>query len=146
MRPADEVARLRAAIIDEAKTWIGTPFHHMACRKGAGADCLGLIYGVYRAVGVVGEVEIPFYRPDQFQHRSAETYLDGLLRYGWEVERPEPGDVALFKYGRVFWHGGIVVEWPKLIHAFADRREVCEGNAEQGRLATHRPVKFVSAF
>ena len=79
-------------------------------------------------------------------HRSAETYLDGLLRYGREVERAEPGDVALFKYGRVFWHGGIVTEWPTLIHAFADRRQVCWGNAEQGRLATHRPVKFISAF
>jgi NlpC/P60 family putative phage cell wall peptidase len=136
----------RQAIIAEAKTWIGTRFHHMASLKGAGCDCLGLIYGVYRAVGLVGEIKIPFYRPDQFRHRSEETYLAGLLEYGHEVDCPEPGDIALFKYGRLYWHGGIVVEWPKLIHAFADRGEVCWGDGENGRLAQHRPVKFLSAF
>jgi NlpC/P60 family putative phage cell wall peptidase len=135
----------RQAIIDEAKTWLGTRFHHMACVKGAGVDCLHLIYGVYRHVGLVGEIEIPFYRPDQFQHRREETYLEGLLQYGHRVERPEPGDVAIFKYGRVFWHAGIVVDWPLLIHAFAERGEVCLGDADQGRLRG-RDVVFVSVF
>lgn len=145
-RDPSTITRLRQAVIDEAQTWLTTPFHHMACLKGAGVDCLGLIYGVYRAVGLVGEVKIPFYRPDQFQHRGEETYLKGLLQHGRIVEQPEPGDVVLFKYGRVFWHGAIVVDWPRLIHAYAERRCVCWGNAEHGRLAQHRPLVFISAF
>lgn len=136
----------RQAIIDEARTWLGTRFHHGQWVKGAGVDCLGLIYGVYRAVGIVGEIEIPFYRPDFMHHRDGESYLEGLLQYGREVERPEPGDIALFKYGRVFGHGAIVVEWPLLIHAFAERGEVCWGDAEQGRLARHRPVIFLTGL
>lgn len=143
--PPEEVARLRAAIIAEARTWLGTRFHHRAWVKRAGADCLGLIYGVYRAVGLIGEVDIPFYRPDQFLHRKEETYLEGLFQYGHEVAHPEPGDVALFKYGQVYWHGAIVIDWPLLIHAFAERGEVCLGDADQGRLRG-RNVVFLSVF
>ena len=40
---------LRAALAAEARSWIGTPYHHRASTKGAGADCLGLIRGVWRA-------------------------------------------------------------------------------------------------
>src|SRR6516162_6598439 len=135
----------RQAIIDEAKTWIGTRFHHMQAVKGAGVDCLGLIYGVYRAVGLIGDIAIPFYRPDYMHHRDDESYLEGLLQYGHPVAHPEAGDVALLRYGRVYAHGAIVVEWPRLIHAFAERGEVCWGDGEQGRLLG-RSVKFVSAL
>ena len=40
----------RAAIIAEARGWIGTPYCHQASLKGAGCDCLGLIRGVWRAL------------------------------------------------------------------------------------------------
>jgi cell wall-associated NlpC family hydrolase len=145
-RDPAEVLRLRQAIIAEAETWLGTRFHHMEALKGAGTDCLGLIYGVYRAVGLVDEIKIPFYRADQMLHRDDESYLAGLMQYGGrEVEHPEPGDVAMFVYGRLYWHGAIVVQWPRLIHAFAERREVCRGDGEQGRLRG-RPRKFLSVF
>ena len=29
-------------IVTQARTWIGTPFHHQARLKGKGCDCLGL--------------------------------------------------------------------------------------------------------
>jgi NlpC/P60 family putative phage cell wall peptidase len=144
-RDPEEIARLRAAIVAEAESWIGTTFHHRAWVKGAGADCLGLIYGVYRAVGLIDDIKIPFYRPDFMHHRDEETYLGGLLEHGHRVERPEAGDVAMFKYGRVFGHAGIVVDWPHLIHAFAERGRVCPGEADQGRLR-RRKVVFLSIF
>ncbi len=50
---------------------------------------------------------------------SAERYLEGLLRYAREIAGPPlPGDIALFRFGRTFSHGAIVVEWPRLIHAY----------------------------
>jgi NlpC/P60 family putative phage cell wall peptidase len=140
-----EVDPRRQAIITEAKSWLHTRFHHRAWVKGAGCDCLGLIYGVYRACGLVSEIKIPFYRPDFMHHRSDETYLKGLLQHGHRVERPEPGDVALYKYGRVMGHAAIVIEWPLLIHAFAERGEVCLGNGDQGRLRG-RELVFLSVF
>lgn len=38
-------------IVDEARTWIGTPFRHQGRLKRVGVDCVGLIVGVGVAVG-----------------------------------------------------------------------------------------------
>ena len=39
-------------IVTQARTWIGTPFHHQARLKGKGCDCLGLIVGVVDELGL----------------------------------------------------------------------------------------------
>ena len=39
----------RAAIVAEARAWIGTRYCHQASVKGVGCDCLGLVRGVWRA-------------------------------------------------------------------------------------------------
>ncbi len=41
---------LSAAIVAEARAWIGTPYRHQASLKGIGCDCLGLLRGVWRDV------------------------------------------------------------------------------------------------
>lgn len=108
----------RTAVIAEAMTWIGTPFHHAARVKGAGVDCLMLLAEVYERAGVTGHIAPPFYVPDWHLHRDAEKYLEGLASYTMAIEAPEPGDIALFKHGRTFSHGAIVIEWPRVIHAY----------------------------
>jgi NlpC/P60 family putative phage cell wall peptidase len=109
----------RAAILGEAQSWIGTPFHHAARVKGAGVDCLMLLAEVYEQAGVAPHIEPPFYVPDWHMHQGAERYMEGLLHYAREIAGPPlPGDIALFRFGRTFSHGAIVVEWPRLIHAY----------------------------
>jgi hypothetical protein len=44
----------REAIVAEARTWIGTPFHHQGCVKQVGCDCIGFIAGVALALGIEG--------------------------------------------------------------------------------------------
>ena len=112
------VSAQRQAVIAEAESWIGTPFHHAARVKGAGVDCLMLLAEVYEHAGVTGRVEPPFYVPDWHLHRDAERYMVGLLGYAREIDAPGPGDVALFKFGRTFSHGTIVTSWPRLVHAY----------------------------
>ena len=63
-----------------------------------------------------------------------------------------PADIVLWRFGRCFSHGAIVVDWPIVIHAYLGRGCMLEdaGKAEwlsrigEGRdaLARHRPVKF----
>lgn len=43
----------RRAIVAEARTWLNTPYRHQGRRKGHGVDCLGLISGVARSLGLV---------------------------------------------------------------------------------------------
>lgn len=114
----------RAAVVAEAASWIGTPFHHAARVKGAGVDCLMLLAEVYERAGVSAHIEPPFYVPDWHLHRDAERYREGLLRYARPIAGPPqgpeplPGDIALFRFGRTFSHGAIVIQWPRLIHAY----------------------------
>jgi len=136
----------RAAIVAEAVSWIGTPFHHAARIKGAGVDCLMLLAEIYERAGVVGHVEPPFYVPDWHLHRDAERYLDGLARHATEIAGPpRPGDIALFRFGRTFSHGAVVIEWPRLVHAYWAARMVTWADATLYPLAG-RSVKFFSPF
>jgi NlpC/P60 family putative phage cell wall peptidase len=139
----------RGAVVAEAESWLRTPYHHMARVKGAGADCLTLLAEVYEKAGVIPHVEVPFYPPDWNLHRDAERYLEGITRYAREVPfctgiGPAPGDAAVFKFGRSFAHGAIVVDWPRLIHAW-HKAGVVYADATQGQLAL-RPVRIFDPF
>jgi NlpC/P60 family putative phage cell wall peptidase len=111
----------RAAVIAEARRWLGTPYHHMGRIRGVGVDCVMLLAEVYAAVGVLPEIAIGYYPQDWHMHRSEELYLDGLKKYSMRIDSPQPGDVAMFKFGRTESHGAIVVAWPQVIHALMGR-------------------------
>ncbi len=139
------VARLRRAVVEEARGWIGTPFHHEARVKGAGVDCLMMLAEVYERAGVVGPIAVPYYPADWHMHRDVERYMEGLLGYARPIEGPPlPGDIALFRFGRTYSHGAIVVEWPRLIHAYW-AIGVVWGDATLYPLRD-RPVRFFSPF
>jgi len=135
----------RLAVIEEARGWLRTPYHHMGRVKGCGADCLTLLAEVYEAAGVLPHIDVPFYPPDWNLHRDAERYLDGVTQYAREIDGPpQAGDVAVFLYGRCFAHGAIVVAWPLLIHAWWNAG-VVYGDADRPPLAA-RPVRFFDPF
>lgn len=134
----------RHLVVAEAASWIGTPFHHAGRVKGAGVDCLMLLAEIYERAGVTGHIEPPFYVPDWHLHRDAEHYMNGLLQYARPVETPAAGDIALFRFGRTFSHGAIVVAWPRLIHAYWNIGVVW-GDATLYPLQG-RPVRFFSPF
>ncbi len=141
----------RAAIVAEAESWIGTQFQPHARVKGAGVDCLHLLAEVYQRAGAIEAVAVPHYPPDWHLHRDAERFLDGLAGYAREIEGPPngpdplPGDIALFRYGRVFSHGAIVVAWPSLIHANFMAKAVTWGDAGLAPLQG-REVRFFTVF
>nr|WP_238441088.1 hypothetical protein [Frankia sp. AgW1.1] len=51
----------RDGIIVTARRWIGTPYHHQASVCGIGADCLGLVRGVWRDLYGVDAEMSPVY-------------------------------------------------------------------------------------
>ena len=94
-----------------ARGWIGTPDRHQAATKGAGADCLGLIRGVWRELYGAEPEPVPAYTPDWAEPGREEVLWQAALRHltprrgSW----PEPGDVLLFRMreGTVAKHLGI---------------------------------------
>lgn len=109
---------LRQAIVQEALTWQGTPYHHQARIKGVGVDCVMLLCEVYQAVGLLDPMDPRPYSSQWHLHHHEERYLNGILRYAKMVTQPKMGDVALFKFGRCFSHGAIIIGHRRLIHAY----------------------------
>ncbi len=134
----------REAVVEEARKWLRTPYHHQARIMGDGVDCAMLLCEVYEKVGLVPFIDPTPYPPDWHFHRDEERYLDWVKQYGTEVSEPKPGDVALFQFGRCLSHGAIVVEWPTIIHSYF--REGCTiADATQGQLQG-RVRKFYTLF
>lgn len=121
------------AVIAEARTWLGTPFHHQASLKGVGCDCAGLIRGVGHACGI-----LPGYRERWRRHgnygrlpnpRRMEAALRAFMR---EVpkEQMRLADVLWMQWRRDLpMHLGIVAERDgrqTLIHALSDIGRVVE--------------------
>ena len=77
-------------------------------------------------------------------HRSEEVYLAGLEQYATELPEgaePQPGDIALWKFGRAYSHAAIVINSREIIHAHKDSRCVTIDERWSDKLVA-RPVKF----
>lgn len=122
----------RRRVVDVAKSWLRTPFHHEACVKGVGVDCAMLLKAVYLEAGQIPEVAPEHYPHDWHLHRSEEKYLPWIERFANRIEGPpQAGDVAIFHIGRTWSHAGIVLEWPLIIHAwFSTSVEYCDATLE----------------
>jgi cell wall-associated NlpC family hydrolase len=121
-------------IVAEARSWLGTPYHHLARVKGAGVDCAQILIAVYSTVGLIKEFDTGDYPMDWMMHRDEERYLGFITAYADQVESPMAGDVALYKVGRCFSHGAIVTTWPEIIHASRKDRAVVLADGTQGWL------------
>ncbi len=98
---------------DVARSWIGTPYVHQASCRGAGADCLGLLRGVWREVLGAEPEAVPAYTNDWDEAPREERLWAAARRHLCEkplAEQLEPGDVVLFRMrvGGVAKHLGII--------------------------------------
>jgi NlpC/P60 family putative phage cell wall peptidase len=133
----------RQAVVAEALTWLGTPYHHHARVKGVGVDCAQLLCAVYEACGCVPHIDPGNYAHDWHLHRGEEIFIEWLEKAGArKVQAPAPGDVVLFKYGRAFSHGAVVAcrhGAAAAVHAYVGRGVIWTGLDEaplQGRSNT----------
>ncbi len=97
-------------ILAAARSWIGTPFVHQGRLKGVGVDCVGLLVGVGRELGMVA--------PD-FDVEPYPRIPDGVTllgRAGLHLTPAEPGaplqpgDIVVVRFRKYPQHFGIVGE------------------------------------
>ncbi|MBA5776372.1 C40 family peptidase [Stappia sp. F7233] len=112
----------RPEIVRLARGWIGTPYRHQASLKGAGADCLGLIRGLWREIYGAEPEDVSPYSPDWAETGTAETMLAGARRHCREVPAAQawPGDILLFRWrdGAPAKHAAILATRQTIIHAY----------------------------
>lgn len=114
------------AIVTAARTWIGTPYLHQASVRGAGADCLGLLRGVWRDVLGGEPVAVPAYTPDWSEPEGDERLWAAAIEHLCPVDISPvgAGDILLFRMraGAVAKHLGIAARTgsdASFIHAYS---------------------------
>ncbi len=132
----------REDVLRVADEWCGTPYHHRGAVKGHGADCGTLLICVYAEAGVIDKFEPKAYSRQFHLHRDEEWYLEYVKSWATQVETPQPGDIAMWKIGRIYSHGAIVVAWPLVIHALAKELFVMRDDISRGALASRTPIFF----
>lgn len=90
---------MRAQIIKEARRWIDTPYRHQASCLGAGADCLGLVRGIWREVCGAEPMAVPPYTPDWAETSKEEVLLDAARACLTPIDpaQTRAGDIMLFR-------------------------------------------------
>lgn len=121
-------------IVAQARTWLGTPFHHQARLKGKGCDCLGLIVGVVDELGLEDRngMKLAAYDEVTYSKEPDGAYLiqklTGLLEEV-PITEARAGDLALFKVRENPQHLAILSDYEGglgMIHSFAPSRRVVE--------------------
>ncbi len=128
----------RSAIAEEAKTWIGTPYHANGAVKGVGVNCAQFLYCVAKAATVIAsDAPLPrWFTPQLATHSKEERLVAYVMSYG-ATEVTEAcvgtGDIVLYKSGQAHGHAAIVLDWPCIIHVLPGHG--CQmGHIDEGRL------------
>ena len=116
-----EISGRAAQAVAAARSWVGTPYHHQASVRGIGADCLGLVRGVFGEV-MARDVEMPPpYSRDWGETNGVETLLDAARRNLEPVALAniQPGDVLIFRLRErtIAKHAAILATHQTMIHA-----------------------------
>ena len=131
-------------IVDIARRWVDTPFHHQARVEGMGVDCVGLVICVAREIGAVpvgwdvgGYGRVPDGK--QLVHHLSERLVP--------VPQADmvPGDVVLVAFDSHPQHVGIVGDYLhgglSIIHASG-----AHGRVLETRLLFSKAMRFVEAY
>lgn len=126
-------------IVEEARSWIGTKFHHQGRLKKngndrGGCDCIGLIIGVCANLNIsindnaLNEVSKNDYSMEPnglLLKNKLDQYLDRV-----NLSNISIGDILLFRFNRDPQHLGIISDYTNggfgLIHCYAQAKGVVE--------------------
>lgn len=117
---------MRRRVVREARRWIGTPYIHQASTRSQGADCLGLIRGVWRHCLGEEPEQAPDYSADWGEVSKQENMLEAANRWFLPISKQEAiaGDLILFRWKKIgiVKHIGILTSplrhTPHFIHAY----------------------------
>ena len=110
----------RAQVAEAALAWVGTPYVTGAALRGCGADCVGLVRGLYRETTGRELPPPPGWRRD-WASGPGRPLVDAARRHLEPIplEEARPGDVIGFRMGRLgrLAHCGVLVEGGRVVHA-----------------------------
>jgi cell wall-associated NlpC family hydrolase len=137
----------RAEIVSAARLLIDTPYLHQGRKPGpnGGTDCIGVPVLTVRALGLKPQTwDITGYRRIPDGHSLMRHLREEMAAEVSQADM-QPGDLAVFDWGRFPHHVGIIGDYElgglSLIHADNRNKKVVEH-----RLVLTPPIRFVAAF
>lgn len=139
-------------VVEIARTWLGTRYHHQAHTKGVGCDCIGLVIGIWEEL-FKGRIPKDWVLPPYTPHWGDETgqftvMADYARRYLVPITspvqdadpKPQAGDISMWRMLRhgPTKHAGIITSPTTMIHAYYGHN-VMESSlvSNQGSALTH---------
>ncbi len=125
----------RMDVVDEARTWLDTPFVHQGWKKGIACDCIGLVKGVGTALGLFDYDE----ESEKAQRYTAYSMLpnprkmrEGLVEFFVPIPVPEalPGDILYIAWAKEPQHVALVTDHG-IIHGYQRVGKVTEHALDQ---------------
>lgn len=88
---------MSADVVTLARGWIGTPYHHQGRVRGVGADCLGLVLGLWGALHGPLPCAIPPYGQSWAETGAGDPLWEALSRHLTPTHWPADGQILLFR-------------------------------------------------
>lgn len=136
----------RADVVRVARSYIDTPFHHMARLPGVGLDCAGVLICASRELGLVAsDFDLPAYTPTP----DGRTMLEWCDKYMTRIEQSamQPGDAIVLITDVHPQHLGILGDYLhggfSIIHA---ANSATPPRVIETRLMFSRVQRFVAAY
>lgn len=135
----------RERIVEIARSYVGTPYHHQARQPGVGIDCVGVIVCIARELGLIDDgVDYTTYQRTPTDD-GLLAILDSHLERLHDPSMAEPGDVLVFRLGKWPHHVAIKTGADTLVHSYYGVGRVVEtnihGNWRARICAAHRIPK-----
>lgn len=136
----------RADIVRIARSYIGTPFHHMERQPGLGIDCAGVLICAARDASLVEKMfDVPAYEPVPDGRVMLKWCREHMVEVSKEAMRP--GDAILLITDEHPQHLGILGDYLhgglSIIHA---SNVAVPPRVIETRLMFSRTMRFVAAF
>lgn len=120
-------SKLNKEIVDEAYTWLGTPYKYACAEKGVATDCSGMVLQVYDKIA---GIKLP---------RNSAKQAEFCKRI--KQKEVTIGDLVFFATGKnddVISHVGIMVDDKNFIHASASKGVVISDMTQPYYVKTFR--------
>ncbi len=91
-----------------------------------GWDCWGLVFIAYRHLFAIDIASLSADYDDKASFAELSELVDTQKRFWIETDRPEYGDVSLFKVSRFESHVALVLPRGRMIHCTRSAGTVCE--------------------
>ena len=108
-------------LIEEAKSWQGTPWKHGIAIKGYGADCVQWLVTLGKDAGLISpDYKTIKYHQDWAMHNSHSVLEEELKKIAYQIKKEEMQlcDIIVVRYGKCGSHAALYIGGGKIIHAY----------------------------